>query len=725
MKSSKLLLLFLFILIHFSLSAQHSVARQWNEQVLEAIRNDFARPTVHARNLFHTSVAMYDAWAVYESSADTYFLGKVFPCHFAPFEPIPIPGDVQAAQEEAMSFAIYRLILHRFKNAPGVTMINEEINDLMANLGYNINNTSLDYHRGPAELGNYIANQLIRFGHKDGSNEINDYQNRYYEPINPPLNILRSGNPDIQDLNRWQPLQFGLFIDQAGNPIEGNTPEFLSPEWGAVLPFSMQEEDLTEYERDGFTYPVYHDPGPPEYLTNAADPGLDDNYRWGHSLVAIWSSHLDPNDTTRWDISPAALGNITEFPNDVSDYPEFYNLIEGGDTGMGYPINPKTGMPYEPNIVLRADYARILAEFWADGPDSETPPGHWYTILNTVNDHPDLEKRFMGAGEILDDLEWDVKAYFILGGTMHDVAISAWGIKGWYDYVRPVSAIRGMAERGQSSDPNLPSYNPLGLPLVPGFIELIEEGDSLAGFSGEFVGDIKLNAWKGPRFILDPDTDVAGVGWIRAANWWPYQRPTFVTPPFAGYVSGHSTYSRAAAEVLTALTGDPFFPGGVGEFFCPKNEFLVFEEGPSEDVTLQWATYRDASDQCSLSRIWGGIHPPVDDIPGRLIGEKIGIDAFNYAVQYFSVSPVDPTFEEINIYPNPTDCLITIEYEHDGPLSVQVFQIDGKLMLDNSVFFSDNKGHMDLNGLSQGIHVIVLRDNEESIVHQDKVVLKY
>jgi hypothetical protein len=42
-----------------------SVSRLWNEVVLEAIRNDFARPTVHARNLFHISSAMYDAWSVY------------------------------------------------------------------------------------------------------------------------------------------------------------------------------------------------------------------------------------------------------------------------------------------------------------------------------------------------------------------------------------------------------------------------------------------------------------------------------------------------------------------------------------------------------------------------------------------------------------------------------------------------------------------------------------
>jgi hypothetical protein len=65
------------------------------------------------------------------------------------------------------------------------------------------------------------------------------------------------------------------------------------------------------------------------------------------------------------------------------------------------------------------------------------------------------------------------------------------------------------------------------------------------------------------------------------------------------------------------------------------DEFLVFEEGPSVGMTLEWATYRDASDQCSLSRIWGGIHPPVDDIPGRIIGEQLGISAYALAETYF------------------------------------------------------------------------------------------
>jgi hypothetical protein len=354
------------------------------------------------------------------------------------------------------------------------------------------------------------------------------------------------------------------------------------------------------------------------------------------SLVSIWASHLDQSDGVMIDISPASLGNIQQYPANPGEYSQFYDRLNGGDASVGRATNPVTGAPYVPQLVPRGDYTRVLAEFWADGPESETPPGHWFVILNTVSDHPDLVKRFGGVGAVLGPLEWDIKSYFALGGAVHDSAIAAWGIKGWYDYIRPLSAIRAMADSGQSSDPMMPSYSADGIPLEPGYIELVAAGDPLAGATNEHVGKIKLYTWRGPGHVTNPSVDQAGVGWILAENWWPYQRPTFVTPPFAGYVSGHSTYSRASAEVLTALTGSEFFPGGMSRFEIAADDFLVFEEGPSVDMTLQWATYRDASDQCSLSRIWGGIHPPADDIPGRLIGEKIGIRAFEVAEEYFN-----------------------------------------------------------------------------------------
>jgi hypothetical protein len=370
-------------------------------------------------------------------------------------------------------------------------------------------------------------------------------------------------------------------------------------------------------------------------------------------------------------------------------------------------------------MVPRADYARVLAEFWADGPDSETPPGHWFTILNYVNDHPLFEKRFMGQGEILDDLEWDVKAYFILAGTMHDVAVCSWGIKGWYDYIRPISAIRGMAERGQSSDPNLPRYHPGGIPLVEGYIDLVGENDPLAGDNGEHVNKIKLYAWQGPDSIQNPASDVAGVDWILAENWWSYQRPSFITPPFAGYISGHSTFSRAAAEVMTLLTGDPFFPGGMGEFVAAKNEFLVFEDGPSVDVVLQWATYRDASDQTSLSRIWGGIHPPADDIPGRIIGQQIGPAAFDYAVQYFEgqvTSVRDVARIGRNIYPNPVavgePVLVQLQSD-ESVIKARLYNVQGvEIANQRSMEVRGNQLRLSTTDLSPGIYFLEIGGKE-------------
>ncbi|MBK8427213.1 MAG: hypothetical protein IPL27_15100 [Lewinellaceae bacterium] len=75
------------------MSAQHSVARLWNEALLQSVRKDFARPPVHARNLFHTSLAMYDAWAAYDSTADTYLLGKTVGSYTCNFEGINMPAE--------------------------------------------------------------------------------------------------------------------------------------------------------------------------------------------------------------------------------------------------------------------------------------------------------------------------------------------------------------------------------------------------------------------------------------------------------------------------------------------------------------------------------------------------------------------------------------------------------------------------------------------------------
>ena len=719
-------LTFLFQSVFGQVNPQHSVARLWNEALLDAIRNDFARPTVHARNLFHTSIAMYDCWAIFDETATPFLLGKTVRGFSVPFDGMPIPEDIEKAREEAMSYAAYRLLRYRFGSigiAPGKNITLPSFDQLMANLGYNILITSEDYSSGSAAaLGNYLGNSLIAFGLQDGANEQHDYRNQYYEPVNPSMRPNVEGSQGCEDPNRWQPLQFITFIDQSGLITGDRTPAFLSPEWGQVVPFSLRQWDRTVNYRSGNEYWVYHDPGDPAYLQGNGGKSSAE-YQWGNSLVAIWSSHLDPDDSVMWDISPASIGNITEYPTSIEGLRDFYDLLNGGDPSRGYALNPKTGQPYPPQIVPRGDYARVLAEFWADGPDSETPPGHWFTILNYVNDHPEIEKKFKGEGELLPDLEWDVKAYFVLAGAMHDAAITAWSIKGWYDYIRPISAIRYMAEQGQSTDMNRSNFAPNGIPLQPGLIQVVAPGDPLSGDNSENVGKIKLYAWKGTNAVDVAESDVAGVGWILAEKWVPYQRPTFVTPPFAGYVSGHSTFSRAAAEVMTLLTGDEYFPGGVGEFEARKNEFLVFEDGPSMDVTLQWATYRDASDQTSLSRIWGGIHPPVDDMPGRLIGIEVGIDAFAFAERYFegdivtAISETKSYSSQLSIFPNPVNTeFLTIKFGENsfGKLKVKLMSLDGKKVLDNDIS-SAGTIRIDVSSISPGLYVLSVINSGESI----------
>lgn len=631
-----------------------SVARIWNEVLLEGIRNDYARPTVHARNLWHSSAAMYDAWAAYDDTASTWLLGKTQAGYECKYERASSPRNRQQAREEAISFAAYRIIRHRFRESPGADVVTALANRTMAELGYDVENTSAAYEQGsPAALGNYIAECYIAHGLQDGANEQNAYAPTVYAPVNPPIKPEEPGNPDVVHLSRWQEISLTLSIDQSGNIVDG-TPPFVSPEWGRVHPFSLTPAERSTCARPGFDLPVYYDPGPPPQH----DGPLAAEFKWTHSLVAVWSSHLDPakgHGADLIDISPASLGNIQSYPTSFKDHRKFYDLLRGGTPDTGYAVNPATGAPYAPQLVPRADYARAIAEFWADGPHSETPPGHWFTIANAIAEHPKLVKRFEGRGPELGSLEWDVKIYFALGGAMHDAAITAWSAKGCYDYVRPVAAIRAMADRGQSSDPGDPhcAYHVDGLryiedPSDPAgdgsrrVIDCVRPGDALAddpwtpGVDERNVGKIKVFAWRGPAYISNANFDVAGVGWILAEEWWPYQRPTFVTPPFAGYISGHSTYSRTAAELLARFTGDPYFPGGKSEFRVERNEFLVFEDGPSVDLTLEWAKYTDASDQCSLSRIWGGIHPPADDIAGRLIGMKLGPKAFERARDYFS-----------------------------------------------------------------------------------------
>ena len=106
---------------------------------------------------------------------------------------------------------------------------------------------------------------------------------------------------------------------------------------------------------------------------------------------------------------------------------------------------------------------------------------------------------------------------------------------------------------------------------------------------------------------------------------------------------------------LTSITGSEYFPGGLGEHEF-EVDWLEFESGPDQTITLQWASYFDAADEAGISRLWGGIHVPADDFAGRIIGSQVGQDAAAYAFDLFvsndlswhnTVKDTDVTFDNI------------------------------------------------------------------------------
>lgn len=580
--------------------ADWSVARRWDEALLDAIRRALPNPPVHARNLFHTSVAMWDAWATYDPSAT----GEIFTeKHSA--------GDVAAARNEAISYAAYRVLSARYIKAVGGSESLSEFDDLMDSLCYRLTNTTTDGD-SPAAIGNRIATAVLAFGKTDDSNEANGYAAPDYKPVNPPLVVNKTGDANLIDPNRWQPLQLEKMISQNGIPITNGVQQAIGPQWGHVKGFALP---------DGGPDGTPIDPGPPPRL---GDPATDQAYKDQAVEVIRDSSELDPSNPATIDISPGVRGANTLGAND----------------GTGHPLNPATGQPYPAEVVNRGDFYRVMTEFWADGPKSETPPGHWNVLANLVSDELGDNLRIGGTGPVVGRLEWDVKLYLALNGAVHDGAIAAWGLKGYYDSVRPISMIRYMGGLGQSSDPKASSYNKEGLPLVPGLIEIITKESSAPGQRhaalATSVGKVAIKAWGGiPK---DPKTQTSGAVWMLAGDWVPYQLPTFVTPSFQGYASGHSTFSRAAAEVMTGFTGSEYFPGGASGYTI-KAGSLKDEKGPTTDVRLEWATYYDAADQAGQSRLFGGIHIQADDFTGRIIGSQCGKDAWALAQRLFGRTP--------------------------------------------------------------------------------------
>jgi PAP2 superfamily len=311
-----------------------------------------------------------------------------------------------------------------------------------------------------------------------------------------------------------------LMLNLGYNP--GNTSTNVSTPNGignyvAQLLLTVRHHDgsnqLGNLSAAGVPYADYTGYAPVNTATILNDPG-----RWQPLLVPngqggmIEQTFLAPH----WNrVTPFALKNSSQLrPNppaavDTVKYRQQANVI------------------YQMSLNL-TDQQKVIASYWADGPATETPPGHWNLFAQTIS---------VRDGHTLDH---DIKLFFALSNGLLDASIAAWDAKVTYDSVRPITAIRHLI------DPAWNTYIP--------------------------------------------------------------------TPPFAEYVSGHSTFSATAAEILRRVAG--------------SDKFGLFYADPSTGITLYWQTFTAAAHEAGMSRCYGGIHFQDGNWSGQRLGRLVGASAW-------------------------------------------------------------------------------------------------
>ncbi len=506
-----------------------SAVVKWNEVMLSAVRNGVVRPTVVARSTFIVHNAIYDAWAQYDSVANGVITRDLRR---------PESEHTDANKQKAISFAAYRALLDQF---PAHETNTGAYTRLLMDLGYDPDDADSTDTSTPEGIGNTCAQAILDFRQDDGSNETNNYPttstNDTFPTAYAPVN---SADPTAAnapcgasfDTNRWQPLRVpnGTLVDSSGTPI-------------------VDDADPTTFSDQRFLTP-----------------------HWGGVIPFALESYND------FDMEGPPLAGSTD------SFTDALGRTDTNDAIYNLQIDEVLEFSAELN-----DEQKVIAEFWADGPRSESPPGHWQALGHGIS---------IRDQHSIDD---DVKFYFAITGGVFDSSIAVWGYKRQFDSIRPVSAIRH-----------------------------------------KFCGQM-IDAWGGPD---------QGTQSIAGEEWRPYQELTFVTPPFAEYPSGHSCFSASSAEVFSLFTGsDTFFDGETVLYDEDFNDDGVldllgqhivgvggnrFESTPTEVITLQWATFKDAADEAGISRLYGGIHMVEGDLDSRELGQMIGANAFMVAEEYWN-----------------------------------------------------------------------------------------
>ncbi|MEK7256298.1 MAG: vanadium-dependent haloperoxidase, partial [Bacteroidota bacterium] len=181
------------------------------------------------------------------------------------------------------------------------------------------------------------------------------------------------------------------------------------------------------------------------------------------------------------------------------------------------------------------DERKAITEYWMDGPATETPPGHWFLLSQFVSKRDDH-----GIGK-------DVKLFLALSNALLEASIVAWDTKFHFYTVRPITYIQWL------------------------------------------YANKTITAWGGPKH--DGPKSMLGKEWM------PYQKAESPTPPFPEFVSGHSTFSSAAAEILKRFTGSDRF----GAEHEVKSLFIQGKDLSAKPVKLHWGTFSEAAAQAGMS----------------------------------------------------------------------------------------------------------------------------
>ena len=549
-------------------SAWATVVSDWNAAALQEVRKSKALrngPPMVARALAIAHTCMYDAWAAYDEFAvGTTDTGS---------DLLP-PGSRRRPAEErtddnkatAISFAAYLCLRNLYPDAASKVRLDVALAAALASSRYDPNNAS---NVTAAVIGNIAAHAVIDARRNDGSNQYGDLapvpvlcESVSYPRPPPELSVtvmqLVGADPLLQPLPCLGPggAQTGPYADYDDLAARYRHYVPSNPLMGFCRP------ELTECPApDDYIDPVL--PWPYVVDPNHWQPLVYNNHARQTFVAAHWER-----------VTPFALTSADQFDDTLFIPPPDYAKSPG---------------QYQKDVNDMIQYSRdldterkLIVEYWADGPDSELPPGHWGLFAQWVSQRDNHA------------IDQDVKMFFAMHNASFDAGIVAWHIKRKYNGVRPITAIR-FAKQGQT-----------------------------------------IYAWGGPGRPIEH---------IPGEKWSPYNPGGNLTPPFPGYFSGHSVFSRSSATVLALFTGSDDFGFSTVIGKCDVAYFGIdfsrcfgrVEPGiPDGETTISFATFSEAAEEAGLSRLYGGIHFADDNTTAQNVGYLIGQQAWEKALTYFN-----------------------------------------------------------------------------------------